>query len=239
LNGKRANGGKGRNTYGANESNAKSIRLDEVMMNVEHTHALGQSSAQEQWSALHDGQLSHEQALALVRASLSDDSLMQQWRSMSAIGQVMREEGSVHTSGGAPLVASPVASPRVQSQAVAPTAPAANDSRWKMVAGVAALAAVGSLVWGLLGSGAGVPQGAVLANNTSSSNTGISLVQAPAQPTAATGASTVQIGGQEATMIRNPRLDEFLAAHRQFGGVSALQQPAGSLRSVSVAAPQR
>jgi sigma-E factor negative regulatory protein RseA len=44
-----------------------------------------------------------------------------------------------------------------------------------------------------------------------------------------------QIAGQEVTMIRDPRLDELLAAHKQFGGVSALQQPAGSLRSVSLA----
>jgi sigma-E factor negative regulatory protein RseA len=216
------------------------------MMNVEHTPTVGHTSQQEQWSALHDGQLSHEQALALVRASLSDESLMHQWRSMSAIGQVLREEGSAslwHTprSAVAP-VATPIQAVAPTSQGVSPGAApiAANDGRWKMVAGVAALAAVGSLVWGLLGAGAGVPQGAVLAgntNNTSNANPAISLVQAPGLQAAGAAGSAAQ--GQEPMMIRNPRLDEFLAAHRQFGGVSALQQPAGSLRSVSVSVGQR
>jgi sigma-E factor negative regulatory protein RseA len=107
---------------------------------------------------------------------------------------------------------------------------AANNSRWKMVAGFATLAAVGSLVWGLLGAGSvGSPAGAVLASNQQGSTQSVvTLVSSPSSQ------ATTQIAGQEATMIRNPRLDEFLAAHKQFGGVSALQQPAGSLRSVSL-----
>ena len=42
-----------------------------------------------------------------------------------------------------------------------------------------------------------------------------------------------------AVMIRDPRLDEFLAAHRQLGGVSALQMPAGFVRAATVEAPGR
>ena len=34
-------------------------------------------------------------------------------------------------------------------------------------------------------------------------------------------------------MIRDPRLDEFLAAHRQLAGGSALQTPAGFLRNAA------
>jgi sigma-E factor negative regulatory protein RseA len=189
-----------------------------MMMNSErHTR-----TPQEQLSALHDGQLSSQEALALVRASLHDDSLMQQWRSMSAIGHVMRQE------------AQPIwqATPAMPATYAAPQATpvAANDGRWKIVAGVAALAAVGSLVWGLLGAagGSGAPTGAVLASNQQSAAPEATLVSV-------TGQATTPIAGQEVTMIRNPRLDEFLAAHKQFGGVSALQQPAGSLRSVSLA----
>jgi sigma-E factor negative regulatory protein RseA len=183
-------------------------------------------SMAEQLSALHDGQLDAAQAAALVRASLADDHLMQQWRSMSAISHVMRHESSQpawQAMQSVPIqTAQHAGSPAAQV--------AANDSRWKMVAGFAALAAVGSLIWGLLGAGgSGSPAGAVLASNQ----------PAPTQPaailvSASTGQATTQIAGQEAMMIRNPRLDEFLAAHKQFGSVSALQQPAGSLRSVSV-----
>lgn len=203
------------------------------MMNVEHTH----TTQHEQWSALHDGQLSHEQALALVRASLNDEQLMLQWRSMSAIGQVMREESGTHAwrqpqRSLAQAVAAVDASPAPAS------GQAANDSRWKMVAGVAALAAVGSLVWGLLGAGSGVPQGAVLAGNTGAGSATL-VNTSPVMVVGSGNGATSAISSAEATMIRNPRLDEFLAAHKQFGGVSALQQPAGSLRSVSVSVGQR
>ena len=184
-------------------------------------------SQQELLSALHDGQLNTSDAAALVRASLSDESLVQQWRSMSAISDVMRgqqgAEGLQKRESG------------VESSVViqAESKPAANDGvfRWKMVAGVAALAAVGSLVWGLLGAvgdKAGLPQGGVLAQNHSAPEA--------TQPAVATVAVNVgQIAGQDATMIRNPRLDELLAAHKQFGGVSALHQSTGALRSVSLA----
>ena len=36
-----------------------------------------------------------------------------------------------------------------------------------------------------------------------------------------------------ATMIRDPQLDALLAAHKQFGGASALQMPAGFLRNAT------
>ena len=40
-------------------------------------------------------------------------------------------------------------------------------------------------------------------------------------------------------MIRDPHLDELLAAHRQFGGTSALQAPAGFLRNAAFEGPGR
>ena len=40
-------------------------------------------------------------------------------------------------------------------------------------------------------------------------------------------------------MIRDPGLDEMLAAHRQLGGASALQTPAGFLRNATFEAPAR
>lgn len=184
-------------------------------------------SLNEQLSALHDGQLSPEQAQALVRASLQDDALLVQWRSVSLIGQTMRDMGSL------PIQSQSVT--RIVSVAqVERATQAANDGvfRWKMVAGVAAMAAVGALAWGLLGVGAdqaGTASG-VLAQ--SQSETGVTLVST-AQP-ASGSVSAGQAGAEPAKMIRDPRLDELLAAHRQFGGVSALQQPAGSLRSVSL-----
>jgi sigma-E factor negative regulatory protein RseA len=184
------------------------------MKYVETAQTTSDTSQAELLSALHDGQLDAASAQALVQASLSDDSLMQQWRSMSAISAVLSQGAAAQQSARPLQMAQPL--PVVSSQE------AANDGvfRWKMVAGIAALAAVGSMVWGLVGQQAATP-GAQLA------------LQAPGQ-----NVITVQakpgISQEPLVMIRDPRLDELLAAHKQFGGMSALQQPAGSLRSVSL-----
>lgn len=185
-------------------------------------------AVQEYWSALHDGELSEAQAAALVSACLADESLMLQWRSMSLISHVMHaQQGSLVIQQVQPVIA---AQPSL-TQEPARVQEAANDGvfRWKMLASVAALAAVGSLSWALLGAPsdkAGLAQNSVMAQNQNAP------VLVPGQGLIAVGG---QVAGQEITMIRNPRLDELLLAHKQFGGVSALQQPAGSLRSVSLA----
>ena len=46
-------------------------------------------------------------------------------------------------------------------------------------------------------------------------------------------ASTAAPGAESPVMLRDPRLDELLAAHRQFGGTSALQMPTGFLRNAT------
>jgi sigma-E factor negative regulatory protein RseA len=183
---------------------------------------LEQLSHQELLSALHDGQLDAAQATALVNASLQDDSLMLQWRSLSTISQVLRDQAAVPAIGVRPALAVTFAAAQSNLPSVA-RQEAANDGifRWKMVAGIAAFSAVGSLVWGLMGA-AGSP----------GLQTGTPLASTPSATLVSS--QTAQTVGQEVTMIRNPRLDELLAAHKQFGGVSALQQPAGSLRSVSL-----
>jgi sigma-E factor negative regulatory protein RseA len=189
----------------------------------------------EQLSALADSALSAEQARAAVQACAQDTSLMQTWASYHTIGDVLRANARDARSAAATKVGTinlaPVMSPAVPqaiSQAV-PQAmpPAANDSvfRWKLVAGFAAVAAVGSMLWATVGS-QGMAGGAQLAQNAAGSAT----------PTAV--ASVVSTAGADASanaqvMIRDPRLDELLAAHKQFGGASALQQPAGFLRNAT------
>ena len=109
------------------------------------------------------------------------------------------------------------------------TLPAANDSvfRWKMVAGLATLAAVLSVAWGV--GGPGSAQDAVLAKRpavvvTASSDVGL-------QP--------VLVSTPQGTVLRDARLEELMQAHRQTGGASALQVPAGFLRSATFDASQR
>ena len=104
--------------------------------------------------------------------------------------------------------------------------PSANDSsfRWKLLAGVASIAAVLAVSW------------TVMAN--------VGLIGTESQlAQAAPGARAVPVIAQATTeppiMIRDPHLDALLAAHKQFGGTSALQMPAGFLRNATFEGPAR
>lgn len=97
----------------------------------------------------------------------------------------------------------------------------ANSSsfRWKMVAGVASFVAVAAMGWSVLTSFGG-PDGA--------------------PQMAQTGAGAfVNANPESQVMIRDPHLDALLAAHKQFGGTSALQMPAGFLRNATFEGPSR
>jgi sigma-E factor negative regulatory protein RseA len=179
---------------------------------------LSAQSQLQQLSALMDGDLDMAQTQALLQSNAMDSDLLQAWSSYHAIGDALR----VHAIDTADL-ALPAASRSVQAQAMPDhTQSAANDSvfRWKMLAGFAAVAAVGSIIWSV----AGVPAGP----------SGAQLAQASAPPVVNSMVTSVASPAAEGVvMLRDPRLDEFLAAHKQFGGASALQQPAGFLRNAT------
>ena len=205
-----------------------------------------QVSNLEALSALADGELAAYDIAALVQASAGDAKLQAAWQQYHLIGDVLRDVShgvshgaSVHAPAALhaqPAVTQLVTQPATQTVTHAtpmPSTPAANDSvwRWKLVAGFAAVAAVGSVVWSLAGSGSGVGgagQSQLLASNA-----------APAVAVAIAPTATANTAAQpEQVMIRDPRLDELLAAHKQFGAASALQ-PAGFLRNATFQTPQR
>ncbi|MDD2879862.1 MAG: sigma-E factor negative regulatory protein [Rhodoferax sp.] len=120
----------------------------------------------------------------------------------------------------------------------------ANDGLWRRVAGFASVALVGVLAWqGMQWPGSadpvGMPQQAqqqaipvisaassfALAD-ASSLSTGRALIRSD-------GSSVLVMSSEPLVMIRDPQLDALLAAHRQFGGASALQTPAGFLRNAN------
>lgn len=94
----------------------------------------------------------------------------------------------------------------------------ANDAsfRWKLVAGFASVAAVAVVAWPLVAS-----------------------VLAPSAAPQLARVEALPIEGQAQVMIRDPRLDQLLAAHQQSGGISALQMPAGFLRNATYERPSR
>ena len=96
-----------------------------------------------------------------------------------------------------------------------------SSFRWKLAAGVASLAAVVAIGWNTL-TGAGGPD------------------FAPARVPQLVKAGEVAAPNQESQiMIRDPHLDALVAAHKQFGGTSALQMPAGFLRNATFESPAR
>ena len=106
---------------------------------------------------------------------------------------------------------------------------AANDSnfRWKLLASAASFAAVMAVGWNVMSHLDDAASGARLAQSSSAPAriTGVSSAVAVGEPGATTSGAMV--------MVRDPRLDELLAAHRQFGGTSALQNPSGFLRNAT------
>lgn len=101
---------------------------------------------------------------------------------------------------------------------------AANDAhfRWKWVAGLASVVMVSLVGWQAAGSLIGSPEGAQLAQGAP--------VVAPAVLVAAPAAMPAI---DAPVMLRDPQLDALMAAHRQFGGASALQMPTGFLRNAT------
>jgi sigma-E factor negative regulatory protein RseA len=179
----------------------------------------------EQLSALVDGELDAQQTAALVQVSQDSPQLLQTWSSYHAIGDVLRASARDAQSAriGIPVTVE-AKQPALQAIPLA-----ANDSvfRWKLVAGIAALAAVGSVVWSMVGT---LDQGAQWAQRDGTSAT--ALARSSTSPDAALAQISTASSGNP-VMIRDPRLDELLAAHKQFGGASALQQPAGFLRNAT------
>lgn len=188
---------------------------------------------QELISALADGQLRGEDFARAVEAVAADPAARRAWHAYHLVGEVLRSGQPAAATAPEPFLARlSERLAREQPHAIVTVAssdqnvraaarfdaekPAANDTsfRWKLVAGFASLAAVAAVGWTVVGGVGAKPEGAQLASSASS------------------GTSAVA-GGQGGVMIRDARLDELLAAHRQFGGASALQMPAGFLRNAT------
>jgi sigma-E factor negative regulatory protein RseA len=101
---------------------------------------------------------------------------------------------------------------------------AANDGvfRWKMVAGLASITAVASVAWVLVGL------------NHGAAGQGAEVAQAPAAAPA-----TVVVATEQGLIERDARMQALMQAHRQNGGGTAWQVPAGFLRAATHDATQR
>lgn len=192
-------------------------------------------------SALVDGEADAGTAASLSARWRDEAALRERWHSYQLIGDVLRSE---ELAGGGrdaaflqrlraqldrePVVLAPRADRVAEESAAAlPRQRAAGGGlrRWATPVAVAAgfLAVIGSLaVTRLAGPQADAPQ----------------LAQAPVVPAEAPqrivlSAPVDQVEPASGVLIRDARLDQYLAAHKQFGGSSALSVPSGFLRSAT------
>jgi sigma-E factor negative regulatory protein RseA len=189
-------------------------------------------TTQEMVSALADGQVGGDELAGALEAAKADP---QAWRTYHLIGDVMRSGELARATPSDRFLARLQESLRAErpqgaaiqpirvlepAAAVAdPARPAANEQRWKLVAGLASVAAVAAIGWTVIGA-------------TSGDRGAAQLAASPAP-------GVVLTGTQQGTMLRDERLDKLLAAHRQLGAATAVQAPNGFLRNATFEGPAR
>lgn len=204
------------------------------------------TSPSEQLSALVDGELALADCAELLSGFAQDELLIKKWSAYHLIGDALRsskpavENLDMAFAGRVQRRLSQEALPVAVRQTIdAPPAMqlvlplgndvphlwhqprAANDEifRWKAVAGLACVAATAAMAWNVFGFSSG-SDSAQLASNRDRSSEQV-IVASPQGP-----------------IVRDVRLNEFLAAHRQLGSTSAAQMPSAFLRNATFDAPQ-
>ncbi|MDO9359289.1 MAG: sigma-E factor negative regulatory protein [Polaromonas sp.] len=178
-------------------------------------------------SALADGQLAGDDFAAALAMCETDSTALASWESYHLIGDVLRLP-QLQAQAVDNAFVERLRARLAQEQAVVAAVPmatpapvpvradkAANDSRftWKLVAGFASLAAVVAVAWNA-GSGSLSP----------AAGPQLARTEAPQQ---------VLVMSGQGPMVRDARMMELLAEHKQFGGTSALQMPSGFLRNAT------
>lgn len=206
-------------------------------------------TVREQVSALADGDLRGDEFAQVVGRVCADDDLRAAWHTYHVVGDVLRAGARAPCAESAgfvsrfqqrlaaetPVVAlAPSAPTTVAEPRAARPVDAANEPifRWKLVAGVASLAAAAAIGWNLLGGAFTPTPAAQLAQQSQASSVlaATSAVQAPGS-SRLTPTRVVVGGGPPQVMLRDPRLDQLLEAHQQAGGAS--QMPSGFLRNAT------
>lgn len=201
-------------------------------------------SAPELMSALADGQLRDDDLVRAWQVLEQNDDAVVSWSHYHLIGDVLRSPAatSAHVSARSsaafvnrlslklhaevppakaveapvqPLLAAADLSTPVHVQQTSQRGVAANDGvfRWKLLAGFATLAALSVMTWAVI-----APSGLSLSSP---------------QLAQSLDATQVLVASPQGVIVRDARLNELLAAHKQLGSTSALQAPSGFLQSAA------
>lgn len=226
----------------------------QVNLNPQPQQETGAIPPEHALSALIDGELDVAHVDGLLATVHSETDALATWHSYLVIGDVLRGAGVVTTvqppgdflagirerlqSEARPLTLSTSGGLPAHTHAVPMRAPAANDAlfRWKLVAGLASLAAVMAVSWSVL---SGAPSGAGGASPQLAVAPATAPTPAPTATVATAPSTAVVVNTGQGPLIRDARLEELLAEHRQNAGMSALQMPTGFIRNATYDAAGR
>ena len=216
--------------------------------------------ALERLSALADGESDASTVAWAADAWRSDASMRDRWHAYHQIGDLLRSDDFGSDAGhdedflkafrarlaDEPVVMSPAASSPIM---VAPVA-ARGRRRWRTVSASAAVAAGFVAVAGVMlvtqqtGTDGSSPVLAAAPTSPSIMSRPVvaTVVAEPprlASPTAPLAVVAEPVLVSNGRMLRDARLQQYLSAHKQFGGSTALGVPSGFLRSETVEVPNR
>ena len=215
------------------------------------TDSADRAARLEQLSALADGELGETAAAQACAAWRGNADARASWHAFHLIGDVLRSEDLASNPArdagflaalrvrldAEPVVLAPQPLEQPVRLAAPTTLAVANGARaarrpWRAASVVAAgfVAVAGVLV--LTRGPATLPADATLAQGAA----GLQVVKASAPLPASTDPQVLVANGK---LIRDVRLDRYLAAHKQFAGTSALGVPSGFLRSATADASDR
>lgn len=214
-----------------------------------------QATSRERLSALLDGEATPSQFDEWLASHQGDPERRRQdceaWHLYHLIGDVMRSEDLAGGSRGDVFLQGVRQRLQHEPVIVAPSVTVSSAlrarRRWRApvatAAGVAAVA--GALIVLRLGvAGLGMPSGgSSLAQQAAPSSVAATVVvpvAAPAAPPPPASTTELRVVHGDQTLIRDARLDQYLAAHKQFGGGSALGAgPSLFLRNAAHEGPGR
>lgn len=217
----------------------------------------GNANSLQDLSALADGELDAAATLRACAHWRGDAQARSAWHAYQLIGDVMRSEelasGAARDAAflrgvAARLAAEPVvlAPQPVALQAPAEAAAAARAmaprGRWSWMAPAAVAAgfmAVASVLVVTREAAPGAEAAGRFAARAFGGNGTVATAQAPMAAGLVDSPVDAQMLVADGQLMRDARLDRYLAAHKQFGGSSALGVPSGFLRAATTQTPNR
>ena len=217
--------------------------------------------AAEHLSSLADGELNSDEVAAACASWRDSEAVRAHWHSYQLIGDVLRSEDFASTASrdasflaalrtrlaAEPVVLAPepLATPLPAWPALANggridgAAAATRDKRgWWMAS--SAVAAGFVVIAGMLMLTQAPKTGESLIASTTSvvpAKAGVMLAAVPSLPASASVAEPAVLA-DDAQVIRDARLDRYLAAHKQFAGSSVLGMSSGFVRAAAAEAPK-